>query len=494
MLIQTTFQPAELYEAVHELIRMAYPKHDLTREESPSADVKLHIQRDIDGQQVFFNGWIITGDQRTARKESYPLDVTEGDERRRHINRLTRRFAYDLLVEHTGHSINSYGILTGMRPVKLVHRMLERGISPIQIREQLRNDFRMSPEKADLIIEVASNNYPFIVKGPQAYNTIGLYVGIPFCPTRCYYCSFPGAVYQPGDSLRSFLTALVREMEGISQCLKETGRTVQSIYIGGGTPTVLSEDELDQLFNHLHRLFISPATLEITVEAGRPDTLSPMKLRLLKDAGASRICINPQTMNNETLAKIGRAHDREGVVRSVNWAREADFRQINMDLIVGLPDEGRQDYQHTAEDILKLAPENITVHTLAVKRGSRMAEQEGRESVGERIKTVQDGLAMMETLFRESSYKPYYLYRQKYMQASMENVGYSLPGHFCLYNINMIEEKQTIIGIGGGAASKFVNPSDGGLKSFYNPKNPVAYAESVDRLIAAKVDNLKTVH
>ena len=494
MLIQTTFQPAQLYEAVHELIRMAYPKHDLVRVETPSAQVKLNMQMDLQDQRVTFSGWIISKEKETARKETYFLDEIERDELHRHLNRLTRRFAYDLLVEHTGHSINSYGILTGMRPVKLVHRMLEQGMSPIQIREQLTSDFRMSPEKAELIMEVASNNYPFAVRGPQAYKTVGLYIGIPFCPSRCYYCSFPGAVYRAGDSLQSFLQALEREMEGISQVLNDTGRSVQSIYICGGTPTVLSEAELDLLFSHLNRWFISPATLEITVEAGRPDTLTPSKLRLLKDAGANRICINPQTMNNETLVKIGRAHDREGVVRSVNWAREAGFRQINMDLIVGLPDEGRQEYQRTAEDILALAPENITVHTLAVKRGSPMAEQEGRESVGDRVKTVQEGLIMMETFFRANNYKPYYLYRQKYMQASMENIGYSLPGHFCLYNINMIEEKQTIIGIGGGAASKFVNPRDGELKSFYNPKNPAVYAESVDRLIAAKVDKLKAVH
>lgn len=492
MLIQTTFQPAELYEAVHELIRMAYPKHELTREDAPLAEVKLHMQMDLKDQQVAFTGWVTEGDRRTVHEESCLLDA-EGDERRRQVNRLTRRFAYDLLVEHTGQSINSYGILTGMRPVKLVHRMMERGLSSSQISMQLRNEFRMRPDKADLIMEVAENNYPYIVKGQQVKETVGLYIGIPFCPTRCYYCSFPGAVYQPGDSLQSFLTALVREMEAIAQCLKDTHRTVQSIYIGGGTPTVLSEEEWEQLFDHLHRLFISESTVEITVEAGRPDTLSPMKLKLLKNAGTNRICINPQTMNDETLVKIGRAHSREGVVRSVNWARDTGFRQINMDLIVGFPDEGRQDYQHTAEEILKLAPENITVHTLAVKRGSRMAEQEGRESVGDRIKTVQEGLTIMDTLFRDSNYMPYYLYRQKYMQASMENVGYSLPGHFCLYNINMIEEKQTIIGIGGGAASKFVD-SYGGLRSFYNPKNPAVYAESVDRLIAAKVDNLKTVH
>ena len=493
MLIQTTFEPEDLYSAVHELIRMAYPKHDLCQGESRQGDVKLHMEMQLAQQQVALAGWIVEGDKYTDREEKHAIK-TSGNNRRSEINRFIRRFAYDLLVEHTGHSINSYGILTGMRPVKLVHLLLDQGMEPAQINRQLKDSFRMSPDKADLIMEVAANDYPYLVRGLEAKDAVGLYIGIPFCPTRCYYCSFPGAIYQPGDSLQVFLTALQREMDAIAQCLKETGKTVQSIYIGGGTPTVLSEAELQQLFEHLHRLFISAATREITVEAGRPDTLSLSKLKLLKEAGTNRICINPQTMNDETLVKIGRAHDREGVVQSVIWAKEAGFKQINMDLIVGLPDEGKQDYQRTAEEILALAPENITVHTLAVKRGSPMAEKEGRESVGDRIKTVQEGLTMMGNMFRDSNYQPYYLYRQKYMQASMENIGYSLPNHFCLYNMNMIEERQTIVGLGGGAASKFVNTSDGELRSFYNPKNPVVYANEVDRVIAAKVDNLKAVH
>ncbi|NLP24102.1 MAG: coproporphyrinogen dehydrogenase HemZ, partial [Syntrophomonadaceae bacterium] len=426
MLIQTTFQPEDLYNAVHELIRMAYPKHDLCQGGPQQADVKLHMEMQVVQQQVALTGCIVEGNKRTVREEKLDI-ITSENNRRSETNRLIRRFAYDLLVEHKGYSINSYGILTGMRPVKLAHLLLDQGMRPAQINRQLKDNFRMSPDKADLIMEVAANEYPHLVRGQESQDTVGLYVGIPFCPTRCYYCSFPGAIYQPGDSLQVFLTALQREMDAIAQCLKETGKTVQSIYIGGGTPTVLSEAELQQLFEHLHRLFISAATREITVEAGRPDTLSLSKLKLLKEAGTNRICINPQTMNDETLVKIGRAHDREGVVQSVIWAKEAGFKQINMDLIVGLPDEGKQDYQRTAEEILALAPENITVHTLAVKRGSPMAEKEGRESVGNRIKTVQEGLNMMGNMFRDSNYQPYYLYRQKYMQASMENIGYSLP-------------------------------------------------------------------
>lgn len=196
MLIQTTFQPLELYAAVHELVRMAYPKHDLTLEECELADVRMHMEMQLDQQQITLVGWLAQKDKRTVREEKHDIKWA-GDARHRQINRLVRRFAYDLLVEHTGKLINSYGILTGMRPVKLVHRMIDQGMETVQISKELRNNFRMSPAKADLMLEVASNNYPYLVRGQQANDMVGLYIGIPFCPTRCYYCSFPGAVISP---------------------------------------------------------------------------------------------------------------------------------------------------------------------------------------------------------------------------------------------------------------------------------------------------------
>lgn len=493
MRIQVSFQPPQLYEAVHELIRMAYPKAEISRSADEAADVYIGMERQVDHLRVKLSGFIQEGLQKTVRQDDFALLVAHREERST-INRVTRRFAYDMLAEHRGEEINSYGILTGMRPVKLVHRLLDSGLTASQIRETLTGDFRMNPDKADLVLEVAGNNHPYLLEQDEVQRLVGLYIGIPYCPTRCYYCSFPGAILPAHGVPDDFLTALFTEMKAVADCLAEGGQQVQSIYIGGGTPTVLSEQGLNQLFDALKQWFVSSSTVEITVEAGRPDTLTPGKLRLLKEAGANRVCINPQTMNDVTLTRMGRHHDSKGVVQSVIWAKEAGFRQVNMDLIVGLPGEGTREYRHTAEEILKLAPENVTVHTLAVKRGSAMAEREGRESVGDRIQTVHEGLRMFAEQLRGRGYRPYYLYRQKYMQASMENVGYARPGHFCLYNMQMIEEKQTIIGMGGGAASKFVDPGKGTLHSLYNPKNPEAYLASVKRLIAAKVDNLRALH
>jgi oxygen-independent coproporphyrinogen-3 oxidase len=228
----------------------------------------------------------------------------------------------------------------------------------------------------------------------------------------------------------------------------------------------------------------------MTVEAGRPDTLSAAKIKLLADAGVGRICINPQTMVDDTLRTIGRQHDRRQIIDAVAMAREKGLADINMDIIVGLPGEDLQDNLYTGRELLKLRPENITVHSLAVKRGSRMAEKEGLSGVGDKADEVAAGINALAELFAENGYEPYYLYRQKYMKANMENIGYSLPGHYCLYNIQVMEERQTIVALGGGAASKFVDPGDWTLTSFHNPKDPPSYCQNVERLIQRKVDKL----
>jgi oxygen-independent coproporphyrinogen-3 oxidase len=210
--------------------------------------------------------------------------------------------------------------------------------------------------------------------------------------------------------------------------------------------------------------------------------------------GVDRVCINPQTMNDSTLKLIGRNHDEKGVVQSVEWARQAGIKKINMDLIVGLPGEDIQENTYTAKKILKLKADNLTVHTLALKRGSLMAELEGKSRIEERLREVQKGVELFSNLFREQGYIPYYMYRQKYMKANMENIAFAMQGSFCLYNIQMIEERQTIIGMGGGAASKFVQTGDWSLSSVHNPKNPKTYCESVEKLIKRKFDKLQALN
>lgn len=494
MQIKLKLHPEDLYDNIHELVRMAYPGWELLRGDNERGDIEFFLERSINGNIVYFHG-SIKGPGVDADMQNYYPQPEPGEESRRQLSRLTRRFVYDLLAAIQDKELNSYGILTGMRPVKLVHRLLDQGLNPERVLKSLCTDFRVSADKARLLMEVASNNRPAVAASRLESRALALYVGIPYCTSRCYYCSFPGGIIKDYEQdIKPFLEALYCEVEHIAAVLKDLGYWIQSIYLGGGTPTVLSYGDLADLFELMHRHFIGPGTEEITVEAGRPDTLTPEKMALFKQAGVGRVCINPQTMNETTLHAIGRNHDLKGVVQSLEWARQAGIKTINMDLIIGLPGEGLKENRHTAEEILRLKPENLTVHTLAVKRGSTLARMEGVSGLGEMEEEVHRAVDLMAELFRKAGYQPYYLYRQKYIKASLENIGYSLPGFFSVYNIRIMEECQTLLGLGGGAGSKFFNWNDGSLTSFYNPKNPSSYCASIQRLIAAKVDKLRALH
>ncbi len=285
------------------------------------------------------------------------------------------------------------------------------------------------------------------------------------------------------------MDALCCEIKELAKHLPANNIKVQTIYIGGGTPTILTEADLAILLKVINKHLKSDATQEFTVEAGRPDTLNMAKLKILAEGGVNRICINPQTMSDKTLALIGRKHTAKEARDAVELARTAGIKKINMDLIIGLADEGRKEFEASAKRVLELKPENITVHTLALKKGSTMADKE-RHRMEMRIKEVEEGVKYFYSTLNENGYIPYYLYRQKYMRGDMENIGYATPDNFCLYNILMIEERQTIVGLGGGAASKFLFPADWSLESIYNPKEPQAYLRSMEGLIVRKVDKL----
>jgi len=493
MVIFFKYQPEYLYDALHELIRMAYPDVVMVRENTALADIEIIIEIDEFEQTISAKGHIKEGQTSSADLQSFELKVEE-EKRRNEIKKLVRTFTLQLLEKHLGRPVNSYGILTGMRPVKLIHRFLDQGMHEQDIVKRLENEYQMHKDKAMLLLEVACNERPYLLDAKSAGRLISVYIGIPFCPGRCNYCSFSGAVLNNYDSeMKPFMLALRKETEIIGDQLNDLGFKVQTIYLGGGTPTVLSIEDMSILFELLYDKYISSSTVEITVEAGRPDTLNLAKLQQLKKLGVDRVCINPQSMNDFTLLQIGRNHNQEGVVRSVEWAREAGIKKINMDLIVGLTGESLQENIYTAEKILLLQPENITVHTLAIKRGSKMAGMGRGVDNAKRVEEVQQGVDYFSTALRQAGYLPYYLYRQKYMRASMENIGYSLEGHLCLYNIQMMEERQTIVGLGGGGASKFVNPGDWSLNSVYNPRNPESYVQTVETLIRRKVDKLKAL-
>lgn len=491
MLITYNFKPENIYTAIHELIRMTFPGSDLVKEGSGDSgqDISIEIIMEQNEEKLRMWGSIKDLDHTTELNEEFLL-VDEHNSRNE-INRNIRRFAFKLLSRHQGKPISNYGVLTGVRPVKLVHRLIDDNYNLDEIKSILINDFYLHSEKALLLTEVAFNNRKYLLDKKTAKKLISVYIGIPYCPTRCYYCSFPGAVLKNYTTdIDPFLKVLLEEIKTIGTYLKSQDIKVQTIYIGGGTPTVLSETDMTKLLEVINDYLISDSTIEITVEAGRPDTLSPNKLLILKEGGVSRVCINPQTMNDKTLHLIGRQHNEKEVIDAVELARTLGFKQINMDIIVGLPGENKSEYTYTGKQILKLQPENLTLHTLALKRGSFMAEKEGK-NMEMRMSQVEEGVKFFNQMLYEAGYVPYYLYRQKYMRGDMENTGFSKPNNFCIYNIQMIEERQTIIGIGGGSASKFVNPIDWTLSSIYNPKDPQTYLNMMQELVNRKVDKLR---
>ncbi|HRX20764.1 MAG TPA: coproporphyrinogen dehydrogenase HemZ [Syntrophomonadaceae bacterium] len=497
MLIAVRLTPADLYAAVHEIIRMAYPGTRLTLDPEQWDSADIHFLLELSGQNSLWqlDGMIDSNGLTTSKSASFRLAEDDPGTMQKSLNINIKVFCLQLLREHLGRKISSYGILTGVRPVKIIHRWLDQGCSRQQIVDKLHNTFLVDKTKGQLLAEVAENNRSYLPVMPERGKYVSIYIGIPYCPTRCYYCSFPGAVLTNYENdLRPFIDHLLREMNEIGDYINEAGFKVHTIYIGGGTPTVLNLRDLELVLALLEKKFALGKAEEVTVEAGRPDTLSQDKLQLFKDAGVTRICINPQTMKDSTLTLIGRRHTKQQVIQAADFVRQAGIRHLNMDLIVGLPNETETDHLDSLEQVLQLKPDNITVHTMALKRGSPMVLDGGLVMPARQTEAIEGSLAKIYQRLKQVNYLPYYLYRQKNMQANSENIGYSLTGSFCIYNIQMIEERQTIIGMGGGAGSKFVNWQEGTVTGFYNPKNPQAYCADLERLVQRKVDNLRALN
>ncbi len=374
-----------------------------------------------------------------------------------------------------------WGALSGVRPSKLTTRCLLAGGTPLQADRLLRDTYYVSPSRRKLCVECSVETAK--ASALLAPEDISLYVGIPFCPTRCIYCSFVSqAVEKSGTMLAQYLDALLHELDAVGDCICTAGMRVRTIYIGGGTPTTLSAQQLDTLMEKIDRVIDRSALLEYTVEGGRPDTITPEKLGVIAAHGAGRISINPQTMNDAVLHGVGRRHSAQMVVDTFADARRAGFPAVNMDLIAGLPDDTAESFSDSLERVIALGPENITVHTLALKKGAALFARP--ERLPEEA-TVGEMLSGAEAALRTAGYVPYYLYRQKYMSGSFENVGWTRPGFACLYNIYMMEELQTILSAGAGGMTK-VNLPHGRLIRFHNPKYPKEYIERIDSVCAEK--------
>ena len=408
-------------------------------------------------------------------------DLSRPEEKNVVKNEL-KQLLYRMLSAKTGKEL-PWGSLTGIRPAKIAMQLLEEGKTQEEIRSYMEQTYYCSQEKADLAIGIACREKE-ILKDIHYEQGYSLYVGIPFCPTTCLYCSFtsfPITIWR--ERVEEYLGALEKEMDFVQEAFRD--KVLDSVYIGGGTPTTLEPDQLRRLLSRLRETFDFSRVKEFTVEAGRADSITADKLRVLKEFGVTRISVNPQTMNQKTLDLIGRRHTVEQVKEAFALARREGFDNINMDLILGLPGEDLPEVQHTMEEIKKLSPDSLTVHSLAVKKASRMMQWIEKNGLG-LLHNTEETIQLAARTAAEMNLHPYYLYRQKNMTGNLENVGYAREGCYGLYNILIMEEKQSIVGCGAGTTSKRVYP-DGRIERCENVKDVASYMERIDEMIERKM-------
>ena len=375
----------------------------------------------------------------------------------------------------------AWGALAGVRPTKISTKHLLEGGTAASADRLLQDVYYVTPERRSLAVDCSLSTVN--AQSLMTPDDISLYFGIPFCPTRCSYCSFVSrSIGKRTELLEPYLQALLKEIRHTGKLLESSGKTVRTIYIGGGTPTTLSAAQMVLLLDAVKDAFDLNRCIEFTVEGGRPDTLDAEKLRAIRQHGADRMSINPQTMVDSVLRACGRPHTGADVAKAYQWAVDAGFDAINMDLIAGLPSDDFHGFQYSLDTVAALRPANITVHTLALKKGADLFEHRENLSPAQQVTKMVD---YANRTLRSLGYKPYYLYRQKYMSGSFENVGWSLGGKDCLYNIYMMEELHTILSLGGGGMNK-VNLPDGTLQRFHNPKFPEQYIEMIDSVLQDK--------
>lgn len=401
---------------------------------------------------------------------------------------IYKKLLYEAIKSNYENITGKWGILTGIRPVKIVNDLKKEGKNEEQIKSILKNNYLISKEKSDLINEI-SNIQEDIIK--TLGDDISIYISIPFCPSRCNYCSFFSMDINFGKKyIKDYLKNLDIE---ISQTLKLPYfkyKNITSIYVGGGTPSSLDEDELMYFFDIINRNFDIDNIREYTFEAGRVDSLNFEKLQIIKQNKVSRISINPQTMNDETLLKIGRKHNAQDVKTMLHLAKEIGFEHINMDLILGLTGESISDMNRSIDEVINLNPQSITIHCLAIKRASHIANQ--------KIKTqnieISNYMSNLIDKLHKNSYNPYYLYRQKNMLENGENIGFAKKGSYSLYNVAMMDEIQTIIGFGVGSATKILDKTTNLIKRVPNYKDIILYNNNINQMIKRKEDELWTAY
>ena len=475
-MIQLRTDTPEFFSDLSDVIRLFYG--DVAVSPDAGETVICHAAR-REGEN-WVDTWTGSGEEYVLTRPAAGRDELEI---KRFRKRAVKLGLYGLLKRVTGIR-PPWGALTGIRPTRLLYEAMEDGLDRKAAVRFLTEEFDVSPEKAGLLGEISEMQQGLRELPAGMFD---LYIGIPFCTTRCAYCSFSSGEIGRGTLVEPYVQALLSEIDQAAALMREKGLRLRAGYIGGGTPTSIACGQLEAILAAAQRVF--PGAVEWTVEAGRPDTIDADKLRMLRDHAVTRISVNPQTFSDETLRRIGRAHTGADTLRAYELARSLGFDDINMDLIAALPGETFADFERTLGIVRELAPESVTVHSLAIKRSSRLHERLHVEE-GQHSQVSAPEAERMITYARETltagGWKPYYLYRQKYMAGNLENVGYARPGKACLYNIGNMEETASVLALGAGAITKWLFPRQLRIERAPNVKNIEQYIARVDEMVARK--------
>lgn len=464
----------DFYNDICEEIRLFIPRAEILLNEAGEDGSSLSLMLSKDG--AFITDAVLTLDGREYRcTHSTPLRDETPITEKRYGKRCMKSACFRVLKMAFPDKLTPWGSLTGIRPTRLLRELIATEGYDEAVR-LMREEFEVEESKLRLADEINLVQTPILNSAKP--NEFGVYVGVPFCRTRCLYCSFASQLRTKKTDMASYLAALHRDIKLGSRMARAHGLIPRSFYMGGGTPTILTEEELDKLLDVILTNY-DTAGKEFTVEAGRPDTITEGKLAVMKAHGVTRVSVNPQTMCDKTLRLVGRDHTSADIIRCYEQVRSFGFDSVNMDLIAGLPNETEEDFAFTLEAVKALLPDCLTVHTLAVKRASRLHEHMD-EYVLPSVETVETMVDQGRETAASMGMKPYYMYRQKYMAGNLENVGYSLPGSICIYNIDMMEDSMSILAHGAGAMTKRVFTGGTRIERIPNNKDIATYIERVE--------------
>lgn len=460
------------------LLRLFFPEKIVQSEEVSEGED--YILTELDGGKIRVK--LCLDGKINDKTEEYALgDIPSFDTEESFFERKIALLMFDLLCKATSYT-PPWGILTGVRPAKLMGKLVQQ-MGEEKAKEYFRGELKVTKEKTDLAMCVSKKEAP-IIDGASGEKSFSLYVSVPFCPTRCSYCSFISHSNDKAKKLMpQYVEYMIKEIEETGRIARELGLKLESVYYGGGTPTALTEELLKKVTDAVSESFDLTGVKEYTIEAGRPDSVTKEKFRIMKNCGCNRISINPQTFNDDVLKEIGRNHTSEQTLEAMKQAREEGFSFINMDLIAGLPTDTLESYKNTLQTVLSLEPENITVHTLALKRSATLVTDKRETNTGDLASQMVSHT--YETL-TDAGYIPYYMYRQSKSLGNLENVGWAKEGYEGLYNVYMMEECHTILSVGAGAVTKLKNPRGNEIERIFNYKYPYEYINDFDEIINRK--------